>query len=359
MFAFVACGSTDSTVTTPASTTDAETSTTTTTGEPVGTGADDSDPLDVEFSSDPIEAGPIFGSSAAVAVDDEVFDSCPPDGEEACTDVDDDPVVATCSNDGVEACNDLVDDERPLFEPAPVDRPFCSLLDDLDGRPFPSDAVEAVSVIRVWIGELRKVATETVRADLDLLIRALDDAIADGSGLEVLDANEELDGANERIETHVESACEGTGAPVPDDDRPPTFDDPPLPGGLVIPVIEFADASDTGRRIFGERDRSRFDDSFVPAESDMGFCTALEIVAGRPTPSADLDEIRFVDGYVRAIQPLVPVEISDQIDLVLEWTGRIVEAGEFTEQDDDRAEEFLGEAVETIDSFVDARCNGL
>lgn len=93
--------------------------------------------------------------------------------------------------------------------------------------------------------------------------------------------------------------------------------------------------------------------------TDQGFCTALDIVAGRPTPSDDFDEIGFVDGDVRAVRSLAPDEIADQIDLVLEWTGGIVEAGEFTEQDEDRGEKLLGESVATIDSFVDTRCNDL
>ena len=308
---------------------------------PETTAATTQDPLDVEFSSEPIDAGPLFGGADAAVADPVAEDS------------------ASCEDQVEQGCVDIIDDEAPLFEPAAADQPFCSLLDDLDGRSFPSDDAEAATVIRVWIGELRNVAVESVRDDLDLLIKVLDDAIASGGDLTDLESTEGVDEASSRLEGYVAAACEGIGS-LPVDDRPSvTFDDPPLPDGVVIPVIEFADSSETGRPIFGERDASKIDPDFVRAEAHQGFCTALDIVNSRPQPTEDVDEIRFVSGYLQAIEPLVPAEIETDFALLLDWTAAIVAAGDFTDEAEAAAEGPVEDAVTTINDFVDARCHGL
>lgn len=298
------------------------------------------DRLDVEFSSEPIEAGPLFGTSSGVVSEADSADS------------------TSCFDGGEGTCPEANDGEPLSFDPAPEDRPFCSLLVDLEGRPFPSDDEEAVVVVRAWIGELRVVAVEPVQTDLDLLIEVLDDAIRSGGDLTGLELTEELDEASIRLDTYVDSACTGLGTTEPSGDDQ-TLDDPLLPDGLTVPVIEFASVASTRQRIFGEKNESRISEGFVPAEADRSFCTALDIVNSRPQPSEDFDEVRFVDGYVRAIQPVVPAEIAAEIGVVLAWTANVVEAGSFTEEAEAATVGEVGDAVETIDGFVDARCHGL
>ena len=63
--------------------------------------------------------------------------------------------------------------------------------------------------------------------------------------------------------------------------------------------------------------------------------------------------------YSEALQPFVPSELTDEWSLLLEFTGTVVEAGSFTEAQENSAGELVRPALETINDFVDRQCLGL
>ena len=55
----------------------------------------------------------------------------------------------------------------------------------------------------------------------------------------------------------------------------------------------------------------------------------------------------------------MPSVLADEWSLLLEFTGTVVEAGSFTEAQENSAGELVRPALETINDFVDRQCLGL
>lgn len=173
------------------------------TADPVDTAPDTAqpsgadDPLDVEFSSEPIDVGPLFGDAAASPAADDA-------AEEVVTDDPD-----STPDDPDSTPNDPPVETTVAFTPAVEDAPFCTLLDDMNGRPFPSDDFEALIVANVWIGELRKIAVEEITDDLDVLLDFLAEALAANGDIDISDSSDAIDAASDRVSDYVDERCLG------------------------------------------------------------------------------------------------------------------------------------------------------
>ncbi len=196
--AVVACGSSDSTDT---PSTDAATTVPAVT-EPTGTAATTDpgdteavDPLDVEFSSEPIEVGPILGDAPAASADES------DDAEAVQTD------AGTLESDP----GDLPVETIPPFIPAPADAPFCALLEDLEDRPFPSDELEQLMVASIWFDQLRNRAVPEIVGDLDTLIEFIDASIESDGAIDIADTPDAADDAIGRLDSYVNQRCNGFG----------------------------------------------------------------------------------------------------------------------------------------------------
>lgn len=151
-------------------------------------------PIDVPvtFESSPIQAGPIFGSGSSTSA-----------GE-------------TDTASQAEPCVDCEpgDDREPTprspsFAPAAADEPFCTLLSELEERPFPSDETEAIAVVRAWISELRDAAVDSIVDDLDVFLDFLDEAINSQGQIGLGDSGPEIETASDRMDEYVETKCFG------------------------------------------------------------------------------------------------------------------------------------------------------
>lgn len=317
--------------------------------EPVDTDpVDDAavDPLDVEFSSDPIDAGPLFGSSSAGATES---DSATDSAEEC--------AAEDCGSDPIDAPEP---EPRIDFQPAAADAPFCTLFADLDGRPFPSDELEAAQVASVWIGELRKVAVEDTWSDLDLLLEFLDGVLESNGQLSLNDSDADVLDAADRLSDYVDTNCNGLGEV---DQGSTTVESPqsPVEGAGIVPDVDFeGPARDTPLPLFGSSDVDELPTDFQRSAEHVVFCGALDDIATRPQPVDDYEQIVVADQYLAAIAPVSPEVILVDLERLQSWTAAIVAEGEFTDElEVEFIESEIGEGAARIDDFVDTNCNGL
>lgn len=318
--------------------------------------------VEVPFESEPITAGPLFGSGEAAAADaEQSVESTDDDGEQLDTQPDpDDP--SNTDPDTVEP------DETIDFVPAPEDTPFCGLLEVLEEQPFPSDDSEAMVVIRGWLTQLRDVAVDSVATDLEEFISFLDEAIASNGQLGLDDSEDRLDAVSDRMDDYVNAACYGfgqiDGRTEPVDPQltevvlgEPDQADPVFASGLQIPVVEFyGSIRSQPIAYFGIDTTVGAAGSAEPEATE--FCLAIHTINNRPQP-ADSDETEVAVGqaYFDAIAPVVPAELTADFEAIGAWIDVILSAGSF---DDATAEaNFDGQvatAVETINDYVDTRC---
>lgn len=315
---------------------------------PATTGVD----AELTFESEPIDVGPLFGGADdAVASDVESSSSA-----DSCTDQD-------CDNGG-----DIPDQ----FAPAAADARFCATLDELAERPFPSDEMEALNVIQAWFVELRLTLVPSIVDDFEVLSSWLDEVAASQGSLNFDDTTATVDTASEALDEYVNTKCEGRQPVDPEPASEPadtdpqsnaTANDPDLPDGLIVPVVEI-----TSRRraepvpLFGSQSTSggvsEPDPGFSVDAPDAAFCTALDIVHSRPQPSDDFEELVVADQYLAAIAPTVPDEIAPEFEIVRMWASAIVNSGSFADSDEpENGDAFIG-AIESVNGFVDTRCLG-
>lgn len=278
----------------------------------------------VPFESEPIDAGPLFGSSSAT---DATLEPC-----------------VDCSPDD--------DNNNPRFAPAAADAPFCSLLADMNERPFPSDDSEALVVAHAWITELRNVAVDAILVDLDELLEFLDAAIASQGQIGIDDSADTLDAATDRLDAYVDANCLGTSGDTTSEPQEPI----PVGLDLEIPIIDFdGDPRDEPTPYFGD-DLSRGSGGGIDAESTP-FCFAVHVINNRPQPSGDdTAELRVGKAYFEAIASVIPRELADEFLVIFDWINTVLEAGSFEDAEEPEPGDDITTAVDTIDTYVDERC---
>lgn len=334
-----ACGG-DSVVTTDTSVTSGPDST------PVDTGPDDSVPSDsvpsdsvpaVTFLSEPVQAGPLLGSGS---------------GESAAADA---VSVEPCLDD--ENCDTRPPDVVPPldpFVPAAADEAFCTLLFDLESRPFPSDELEALIVAEAWFAELAPTVPSSQQADFAVLTAWLDRAVASQGQIGFDDLDPELDAASERLGDYVDTNCYGRGEPIdppppPDTDEPPTTDGATRRSGPVF-GDEAQRLDDEDPDAFRALDHPRSID-------DVAFCDLLDEMAERNISRTDAEQLEEAQGLLRELSPLVPTAIRDPFEVLSAWLDDVLAAGTLdTELFDD---EQFNTAIENVNVYVDANCYGL
>lgn len=337
-----ACGSTDEVATTDVPTTE------------VSTTDDPADPPDVEPGGD--------GSATDAPEGSDVDTEAPPVEEP----IDEQDVVTTDTpNDPGDLGEDVVIADPP-FEPAVADRAFCTTLDELNNRPQPETEAEMSAEIAALFAELRPVVPDEILADFDVLDAVVRQA-ADGQ-IELDDAESDpaFAAATARIEEFVEVRCDGAEPSDVAVTEPPIepVDDPPLPGGLTIPVVPINGLVREGTTpYFG----ARSDDGGGPADpaagfdvaaDDAGFCSAISIINRRPQPRDEFEGIVVAQQYFRAIVPTVPDELSDEFDTIITWVDDVLATGSLDAVDEPTPGDEIFTAVETVDEFVDSRCLG-
>lgn len=316
----------------------ATTATTSTTAVPAGSLAPSDEPL--PFESEPIDAGPFFGSASAADLD--AAGAAPASQSEPCVD-----------------CVPPADDIVP-FVPAAVDEPFCTLLAEMNERPFPSDEAEAFVVVQSWITELRALAADPIVGDLDVLLAFLDAAIGSQGQISLDDAAEAVDGAAERIDVYVDTRCLGFGAVtavvVGPDDPPATASTSEAMLGIDIPVVAFnEDVSDDPTPYFGEDLATGSGGSANPTATQ--FCLAIHVINNRPQPTNDdTAEIRVGQVYFRAIAPVIPSELADEFDVIDAWIDGVLAVGSFEDVEEPEPGDDISNAVEAVIEYVDDQC---
>ncbi len=294
---------------------------------------------DVQFESEPIQAGPLFGSGAASAKDTDIDASSQP---EPCDDCDPDEVP-----------------DRPAFQPASTDEPFCSLLADLEERPFPSDESESLVVARAWIAELRAVAPDSIGGDLDTFIQVLDTAIDSQGQIGIDQVGEELGEVSDRVDVDVDSRCHGrqtgeTTITAPDGEQQPPAESVTI-DGVVIGVVEFSGrAASESTPYFGD-DLAVGSAGSQRPEADA-FCRAINVINNRPQPTSDLEELRVGGAYFEAIAPLVPDDLVEEFAIIDAWIDTISAEGGFTDVNDPEDGDEIMVAVEAVNSWIGQRC---
>lgn len=162
---------------------------------------------EVEFKSDPVDGGALFGDGGSddSSADTEVVADPPQPGEEA-----NPPVDPETEELSVEPCppdaDDCVDVPDVIVEEPHVVAdewiPFCGLLEQLEDEPIPSDELEQLQVIDVWLTELRVFSPPVIAEQMDTLLGLLDLAI-EAESFDPLIADDEGDRTGERAATEI------------------------------------------------------------------------------------------------------------------------------------------------------------
>ena len=283
----------------------------------------------VSFESEPIAAGPLFGSASAADQTGESCQDCTPD------DIDD----PTLANDD------------PPFVPADIDAPFCSLLAEMEERLFPSDDDEALIIAHAWITELRTVAVDAILGDLDALLEFLDVASASQGQIGINDSTDALDAATDRLDVYVDANCLGESVTASSEPLEPN----PVGLDLEIPLVEFVgDRRDEPTPYFGDLDSGSgggLDTEATP------FCLAIHVINNRPQPrSDDMDELRVGKAYFEAIAPVIPRELAEDFVVIVDWVDTVLTAGSFDDVNEPEPGDGISNAVEAVDTYVNERC---
>ena len=151
---------------------------------------------DIEIDPDAAPAGPLFGGASA-ATDDGGGgqESEPATVAEACQDEPCDP--------------DIVDPEGPDEGPIvlPEHQPFCSLLAEMEQRPYPDDEFEQLIVAHAWFQELGTVVPGEIAQPLLVLTDYLGAAVASQSVDIEADPDDPVLPAFEQISGFIETSC--------------------------------------------------------------------------------------------------------------------------------------------------------
>ncbi len=162
------------------------------------------------------EPRPLFGSGASADEEDALTDPAEVDAEA----VEDDQPVTTVNpcppdvdpNDPV--CQGVPDVAMPVddddFIPAPADAGFCTMLESIEQRPWPTDEFDQLRVTQIWLAELQAVVPDAIAGDLGRLTNFIDQVVEAGEdAIPDLDIDPELDAAANRIGEYVDTNCSG------------------------------------------------------------------------------------------------------------------------------------------------------